>query len=98
MFRIALLVLAFQSIPEPVQQDEIKAALAHAEALYYNARFADSIALLNRVEETLKTDSVRLEDKIATKLRLALAEIGLNENAKAKSFFVELYKLDPNYA
>src|SRR5437016_4320801 len=104
MFRIALALLAaLQAIAQAAQpaqpspQDEIKDALAHAEALYYGARFSDSIALLTRIEDTLKAQPGRVPEKVNTKLRLALAEIGLNDTAKAKALFVDLYALDSNY-
>jgi hypothetical protein len=98
MFHIALVLFtALQSLAQQPAQDEIKDGLAHAEALYYGARFNESIALLTRIEDTLKTQPGRLQEKINTKLRLALAEIGLNDTAKAKSFLVDLYALDSNY-
>ena len=50
MFHIALVFFtAFQSVAQPPAQDEIKDGLAHAEALYYGARFSESIALLTRI-------------------------------------------------
>ena len=98
MFHIALVFFtAFQSVAQQPAQDEIKDGLAHAEALYYGARFSESIALLTRIEDTLKAQPGRLQERINTKLRLALAEIGLNDTAKAKSFLVDLYALDSNY-
>lgn len=99
MFRIAFALLAtLQSVVQPSPQDEVKDALAHAEALYYGARFSESIALLTRIDESLKTQPGRIQDKIDTKLRLALANIGLNDTAKAKTFLVELYALNIDYA
>ena len=98
MLRMALaLFMTFQANPQQAPRDEISDALAHAEALYYGARFTDSIALLMRVDGTLKTQPGRLQDKITTKLRLALAHIGLNETNKAKTFLMELYTLNPDY-
>src|SRR5437867_2860639 len=95
MFSIVfVLFAALQAAP----QDEIKDALAHAEALYYGARFGESIALLTRVDETLKSKPSSMQEKINTKLRLALSHIGLNETAKAKAYFIELFALDSNYA
>jgi tetratricopeptide (TPR) repeat protein len=99
MFRIAFALLAtLQSVVQPAPQDEVKDALAHAEALYYGARFSESIALLMRIDESLKAQPGRVQDKIDTKLRLALANIGLNDTAKAKTFLVELYALNIDYA
>src|SRR5438105_3712027 len=92
-----VLFTAIQSAAEPTAQDEIKDALAHAEALYYGARFTESVALLNRVDDTLHSQSGRLQEKIDTKLKLALANIGLNDVAKAKSFLMDVYELDSNF-
>ena len=102
MLRIAFVLLTtIQSIAAPgaqsARQDEIKDALAHAEALYYGARFNESITLLSRVDDTLKAQPGRVEDKTKTKLRLALAYIGLNDTARAKSLLMELYALDSDF-
>src|SRR5262249_45817262 len=98
MPRIVLaLLIAIQAVAQTAPQDDVKDALAHAEALYYGARFSESIALLTRVDDTLKTQPGRLQEKINTKLRLALAHIGLNETAQAKALLVELYALNLDY-
>jgi tetratricopeptide (TPR) repeat protein len=79
-------------------QENVKDVLGHAQALYYEARFADSIQLLTRVNDALRGKPDMLPEKIATKLQLALAHIGLNQTAEAKSFLLELYALDPEYS
>jgi len=95
---VFVLLTTAQAAAQPAPQDEVKDALAHAEALYYAARFSDSIALLTRVDDLLKTQPARQQEKIDTKLRLALAHIGLNDTVKAKSYFIEVYALNPGYA
>ncbi len=98
MFRYTLVVLLLvsgQAMATPLQQDDIKDALAHAEVLYYEARFQDAIQLLSRIDTVLKPDGNRLSDKTNVKLQLALAHIGLNEITDAKQFLRELYALDP---
>jgi tetratricopeptide (TPR) repeat protein len=98
MLGIALILLtAIQPVAQTATQDEVKDALVHAEALYYGARFSESISLLTRVDDSLKAQPGRLQDKINTKLRLALAYIGMNDTAKAKSLLIDLYTLDPSY-
>jgi len=98
MLQIAFVLLtAFQSINQPAPVDEIKDALAYAEALYYGARFSESIAVLSRVDGTLSAQQGRIKEKMDTKLRLALAYIGTNDTAKAKAYLVEMYGLDSNY-
>src|SRR3989475_1729089 len=95
---VFVLLTTVQAVAQPAPQDEVKDALAHAEALYYAARFSDSIALLTRIDDLLKTQPGRQPEKIDTKLRLALAHIGLNDTAQAKSDFMEVYALSPGYA
>jgi len=97
MFQMAFALFTLMQSSPATPPDEIKSALAHAEALYYGARFTESIALLTRVDESLKKDPGHLQEKIDTKLRLALSHIGLNDVARAKSFLVDLYALEPNY-
>ena len=99
MFQIAFVLLAaFQSLNDPSSQADIKDALAHAEALYYSAHFGESVTLLTRIDQMLSEQKGDIKDRIDTKLRLALAYIGLNDNVKAKSSFMELYALNPDYA
>ena len=74
MFQIVFaLLITTQAIAQPAAtaapQDEIKDALAHAEALYFGARFGESITLLNRVDDALKTQPGHVDEKISTKLR-----------------------------
>ena len=98
MFRYFLLLLLFVYV-EPVAnaQDEVSDALAHSEALYYEARFQESIELLLRINNVLQPETGRLREKASAKLQLALAYIGLNESPEAKSFLRELYELDGAY-
>ena len=84
---------AAQSAP----QDEIKDGLLRAESLFYEARFIKSIQLLAHVNDVLQNKPGRVPDKIAANLQLALANIGLNDTASAKSFLSEVYSLDPDY-
>jgi tetratricopeptide (TPR) repeat protein len=94
---VLALFLTLQPVPQPAQQDEIKEGLLRAEALYFEAKFVESIQLLARVNDALAMRPDRLQDKIATKLQLALSNIGLNDTASAKTFLTELYALDPEY-
>ena len=94
---VIALMFAIQAPTQPAAQDEIKDGLLRAESLFYEAKFIESIQLLAHVNDVLQTKPGRLPDKIATKLQLALANIGLNDTASAKSFLTELYALDPDY-
>src|SRR5688572_16207955 len=98
MFAYVLaLIVTLQSATQPALQDEIKEGLLRAESLYYEAKFVESIQILARVNDALAARPDRLLDKIATKLQLSLANIGLNDTASAKIFLSELYALDPEY-
>jgi TonB family protein len=85
-----------QSANPIAAKDDIKANLDRAEDLYYEAKFNDSIQLLMRVSDELQSRPDRISDKVNTRLQLALANIGLNDTEKAKSYFIEMYTLDPN--
>jgi tetratricopeptide (TPR) repeat protein len=99
MFLIAFaFLIAIQGPTQLSSQDEIKDGLTRAESLFYEAKFIESIQVLAHVNDVLQTKPGRLSDKIATKLQLALANIGLNDTASAKTFLTELYALDPDYA
>jgi tetratricopeptide (TPR) repeat protein len=95
---ILLVSLESFAVPSPQGQDEVTDALNHARALYYEANFDESIQLLSRVDDVLRPRTDRLTDKINVKLQLALAHIGLNDNAEALSFLRQLYELDADYA
>ena len=100
MFRqvlVVFLLLSGQSLAMPLPQDDIADSLAHAEALYYEARFNESIQLLARIDDVLRPQTGRLKDKVAVKLQLALAHIGLDQSTKARALLRELYALDADY-
>jgi hypothetical protein len=99
MLHIAFALLTMLQTPATsTAPSEIKDALAHAEALYYGARFGESVTLLTKVDDALSTQQGRIPEKVETKLRLALANIGLNDTVKAKSYFMGMYALDPDYS
>jgi len=92
------MALALLITMHPLQaQDQIKEALARAEALYFEAKFNESIQLLSQGNETLKSQPNRVKERVATKFQLALANMGLNNAAAAKSFLVEIFALDPDF-
>jgi tetratricopeptide (TPR) repeat protein len=98
MFRFLLLFfVSTQLMAQTPTPDEVKDALAHAEALYYEAQFKDSIDVLTRIDGVLQSHPDRLQDRVKTKLQLALANVGLNNTDRAKAYFRELYALDSNY-
>jgi TonB family protein len=93
---VVTLLMLVQSASPIAAKDDIKANLDRAEDLYYEAKFNDSIQVLQRVNDELQSKPDRLADKVNTKLQLALAHIGLNDTEKAKSYLIEMYTLDPN--
>lgn len=101
MLHIAFALLAtVQTVgatPQAGRATDIKQTLAQAETLYYDAHFGKTIELLTPVEEAFKTQPGRLEDRVEVKVKLALANIGMNETARALSFLIEMYALKPDY-
>ena len=94
---VFVLFMAIQTVGPSPAPDDFKDAIAHAEALYYEARFKDSIQLLTRVDDQLRGNPAYVEERATTKLQLALSNIGLNDTDKAKSYLRELYQVDPEY-
>jgi len=94
---VASFLLIASAAAGPAVFDEVTDGLARAEALYYEARFAESIETLRRVQELLSPQPGRLPEKTALKRQLAIAYVGLNDNAQAKSHFRELFELDPDH-
>jgi hypothetical protein len=93
-----LLIISVGRFAWSAPVDEINETLARAEALYYQADFTKSIELLLRLDDVLRTQSDHLQERINLKLQLALAYLGLNDSARAKVYFAELYALDSEYA
>ncbi len=95
----ALLLIVVLSRPGwSAPSDEVGDALAKAEALYFEAQFAESVKVLLQVDEMLRAHPERKQERITVKLQLALAHIGLNDLQKAKSFLGELYAIDGDYS
>jgi tetratricopeptide (TPR) repeat protein len=93
-----LLVVLFSCSGWSASADDVDDALAKAETLYFEAQFAESIKVLLKVDELLRTRPERKQDRINVKMQLALAHVGLNDMQKAKSFLNELYAIDTDYA
>ena len=81
-----------------LSQDDIEGTLNRAQALYYEARFKDSVDLLLPLDATLRQRPERIKQSIGVKLQLALGYIGQNQLAEAKSVFQEVCVLDSSYA
>src|SRR5262249_37736295 len=87
-------VLSVSRMSWSMPADEMTEMLARAEALYYDADFAKSIELLLGVDSQLRPQAGRVQDKVNVKLQLALAYVGLNDTARARNYFAEVYALD----
>jgi tetratricopeptide (TPR) repeat protein len=92
-----LIIIPAWSYALPAPPDEPREMLAQAEQLYEAAEFAKSVDLLKRADDLLQKEPAPLEEKASIKLQLALGYIGLNDNDLAKSYFLELYRIDPDH-
>src|SRR5262245_56448333 len=81
----------------PVQEDA-RAILVRSEALYYEEKFSESIALLTQLDRKLPSSPDVLQQKTSLKLQLALGYFALNDIAKAKSTIAEMCALDSKCA
>jgi len=100
MSKIALALLMIVPIGAygwPGPPDEPREMLAQAEKLYEAADFRASIDLLLRLDDLLKNQPGLTNIKTGVQMQLALDNIGLNNIDKAKSYFQELFKIDPEY-
>jgi len=100
MFLYALvlpLLLSAQSNEKPRSEDEVHDAIARAAQLYYDARYKESIDLLLRLNDALRSKTGQLVEKIDVQLHLALAHVGLNETTEALLSLREVYALDPDF-
>jgi len=95
---VAVLSGVIMSVQAAVPQLDAEAMLARAATAYYEARFNDTIAMLAPLNSSLEGQPGRVPDLIRTKLQLALAHIGLNQLAQAKTLFSELRELDPQFS
>jgi tetratricopeptide (TPR) repeat protein len=81
-----------------LSQGEVETTLGRAQALYYEAKFNDSVQLLLPVDAALGQRTDRVSQRINVKLQLALGYIGQNQMDKAKSVFQEVCVLDETYS
>src|SRR5436853_1352761 len=100
MFRSVLLLflmILFASITPAAASDEIATTLNRAESLYYEARFKESIEMLQHADDLLHQVEGRESEKRTVKVQLALAYIGLNDTIQAKAVLRDVYAADPEY-
>src|SRR5688572_22723795 len=81
-----------------IPRQDIDTALARAEALYFEARFRESLEAIMPLDVALQQEPQRFEDRIRVKLQMALAHVGLNETADAKARFMEVCALDSSFS
>jgi Tfp pilus assembly protein PilF len=97
-FSVALLLFVLTARGQtPVPQQDIDNALAQAEALYFEARFAESLAMVAPIDVALKQEPARIKERVRIKIQMALAYVGLNETDNAKAQFQEVCGLDPSF-
>src|SRR5438552_10480850 len=77
---------------------DVQAALTRGESLYFLARFADSISVLQPLDTALQAQADRIRERVLIKLYLALAHIGSNELEAARTLFVDILQLDPMFS
>ena len=91
-------ILIVSLVPASVfSADEVADTLAKAESLYYEAKFRDSIQLLQHADDLLRANPGRIPEKINVKLHIALANVGLNDLPQARSSLREVFALDADY-
>lgn len=94
---VLLLTTLLGTVQSPASEDA-KAALDRAEALYYEAKFKESLEVLLPLDAGLRPEDEELQEKLRAKLQMALDHIGLNEIAEARLLFAELSALNSRYS
>jgi tetratricopeptide (TPR) repeat protein len=97
LLTVLLLTQAVVSQSAPPTSDEIRDTLKRAVTLYYDARFNDSVQLLVELDAQLQKEPDHQPERIAAKLQLALAYVGLNRTDEAKTALRQLYALNNKY-
>src|SRR5262245_2535768 len=93
---LALLIwVAPFQLPTP---ELVTGTLNRAQALYYDARFQETIDLLLPLDRALRSDEKRTKERIDIKLQIALAHVGLGQIPEATTRFGEICALDPDYS
>jgi tetratricopeptide (TPR) repeat protein len=90
--------IAVTGLQAAMAQSNVNAILARAEVAYYEARFNDTIAMLEPLNTSLENQPARRPELVRTKMQLALAHIGLNQLNEAKALFLELVELDSQFS
>jgi tetratricopeptide (TPR) repeat protein len=93
-----VLIASVGLVQRALSQDDVEGTLNRAQALYYEARFKDSVELLLPIDASLRQRPDRVAQSINVKLQLALGYIGQNQIAEAKSVFREVCALDGDHA
>ena len=97
MSRYVLALLTWATLQSPTTEF-VANTLSRAEALYYDARFQETIQLLVPLDTTLANERNRTKERINVKLQISLAHVGLGQMAEAKARFGEICGLDPDYS
>lgn len=95
---VALWSIVSLSPSQGLTQDDVANTLARAEKLYYDAQFQDTISVLAPLDVSLQSEPGLQDEKIRVKVLLALAYIGTNDKARAKSLFKEVAGLDADFS
>ena len=97
MSRYVLALLIWATLQSPTTEF-VANTLSRAEALYYDARFQETIQLLVPLDTSLGIERNRIKERIDVKLQIGLAHVGLGQMAEAKTRFGEICALDPDYS
>src|SRR5262249_989389 len=97
MSRYVLAILIGSVLQSPTTEF-VATTLSRADALYYDARFQETIQLLLPLDGALRSQPERGKERIEVKLRIGLAHVGLGQMAEAKNRFGEICALDPDYS
>ena len=97
IFALLTVVVLMSRYGWSATEDEPVEMLSKAANLYYEAKYTQSIDLLRHADELLQKQEGHLQEKISVKLQLGLGYMGLDDNDQAKSYFIAVYALNPDF-
>src|SRR5437764_12215079 len=88
---------AVLSMQVPGSQQEFDSRISQADDLYYQGQYADALAILGPLNDTLSNASRNPSDQSKVKMLMGLTEIALGENDKARTHFLQFCSMNPSY-
>jgi tetratricopeptide (TPR) repeat protein len=81
----------------PGSQQDFDSRINQADNLYYQGQYADALAILTPLNDTLTNANRNPADQSKVKMLIGVTEIALGENDKARTHFRQFCAMNPSY-